>query len=74
MKTDILIPDNIFNHAENVAETMGITRNELYANAIQAYIQPNDAMSEGSNSSNRKVLPLGHEDDPRDFVVYLSDN
>ena len=39
MKTAISIPDSIFRAAEKLAHRLGITRSELYANAVAEYIQ-----------------------------------
>lgn len=38
MKTAISLPDPIFNAAEQVAHQLGLSRSELYANAIQQYL------------------------------------
>lgn len=37
MKTAISIPDPIFQAAEGLAQRMGISRSELYANAVGEY-------------------------------------
>jgi metal-responsive CopG/Arc/MetJ family transcriptional regulator len=39
MKTAISIPDPIFEEADQLAKRLGISRSELYASAIQAYVQ-----------------------------------
>jgi metal-responsive CopG/Arc/MetJ family transcriptional regulator len=39
MKTAISIPDSIFRAAEKLAQRLGITRSELYANAVAEYLQ-----------------------------------
>jgi metal-responsive CopG/Arc/MetJ family transcriptional regulator len=39
MKTAISIPDSIFRAAEKLAHRLGISRSELYANAVAEYIQ-----------------------------------
>jgi len=39
MKTAISIPDSIFKAAEKLAHRLGISRSELYANAVAEYIQ-----------------------------------
>ncbi len=39
MKTAISIPDPTFRAAEKLARRLGITRSELYANAVAQYIQ-----------------------------------
>ncbi len=38
MKTAISIPDPIFISAENLAERLGMSRSELYANAVNEFI------------------------------------
>ena len=39
MKTAISIPDPVFQEADRLAKKMGVSRSELYASAIQAYVQ-----------------------------------
>lgn len=39
MKTAISIPDPIFEEADQLAKKLGVSRSELYAAAIQAYVQ-----------------------------------
>jgi metal-responsive CopG/Arc/MetJ family transcriptional regulator len=38
MKTAISIPDQVFKSAEVLASRLGISRSELYAKAIEAYV------------------------------------
>jgi hypothetical protein len=38
MKTAISIPDSIFEQAELVANELSLSRSELYAKAVEAYI------------------------------------
>ena len=38
MKTAISIPDKVFNSAEKLANRLGKTRSQLYAQAISSYI------------------------------------
>lgn len=38
MKTAISIPDTIFNEAEALAKKLGVSRSELYAKAVSAYV------------------------------------
>jgi metal-responsive CopG/Arc/MetJ family transcriptional regulator len=47
MKTTISIPNSIFRAAEKLSHRLGITRSELYANAVAEYIQKhrNDKIS-----------------------------
>ncbi len=39
MKTAISLPDAVFEAAEALAEQLGMSRSELYATALQAYLQ-----------------------------------
>ena len=39
MKTAISIPDIVFNEAEALAKKLGISRSELYASAVSAYVE-----------------------------------
>ncbi len=39
MKTDISLPDSIFEEAEAVAQQLGISRSELYTEALKAYLR-----------------------------------
>ena len=38
MKTTISIPDGDFEIAEQVAQELGVSRSELYANAVREYV------------------------------------
>lgn len=39
MKTAISLPDPVFHQAEALAEQLGLSRSELYAQALQAYLK-----------------------------------
>ena len=39
MKTVISIPDSLFQAAEEFAQAQGLSRDELYARAVQLYLQ-----------------------------------
>ncbi|MEB3281656.1 MAG: hypothetical protein VKK42_22315 [Lyngbya sp.] len=39
METDISIPDTIFHQAEALAEQLGISRSELYTQALKVYLK-----------------------------------
>ena len=39
MKTTISIPDKVFEAAERAAEKLGMSRSELYANAVREYLE-----------------------------------
>lgn len=45
MKTAISIPDPIFEQADQLAHRLGISRSELYASAVQAYVEAHRAES-----------------------------
>lgn len=42
MKTAISIPDPLFQSAEALARRLGLSRSELYAKAMEAYISSQD--------------------------------
>lgn len=39
MKTAISLPDLVFEEAEALANQLGLSRNELYTKALQAYVR-----------------------------------
>ena len=39
MKTAVSIPDRIFRAAESLANQLGMSRSELFARAVEAYIE-----------------------------------
>jgi metal-responsive CopG/Arc/MetJ family transcriptional regulator len=39
MKTAISLPDSLFEEGEQLAQQLGISRSELYATALEAYLQ-----------------------------------
>jgi metal-responsive CopG/Arc/MetJ family transcriptional regulator len=39
MKTDISLPDPIFEEAEALARQLGMSRSELYTEALKSYLQ-----------------------------------
>ena len=39
MKTAVSIPDKVFNSAEKLARRLGKTRSEVYAKAVQDYVE-----------------------------------
>lgn len=39
MKTAISLPDSIFEEAENLAQQLGISRSELYTEALKTYLR-----------------------------------
>ena len=38
MKTAISVPDDVFKSADEVAQELGISRSELYSNAVAEYL------------------------------------
>lgn len=43
MKTAVSIPDQIFEEADQLANRLGVSRSELYASAIQAFVESHQA-------------------------------
>ncbi len=39
MKTAIFLPDSVFEKAEALAKQLGLSRSELYTQALQAYLK-----------------------------------
>ena len=39
MKTAISLPDSVFNEAEALAKQLGLSRSELYTNALKVYLR-----------------------------------
>ncbi len=39
MKTTILLPDPLFQSAEELAARLGMSRNQLYARAVETFVQ-----------------------------------
>ena len=50
MKTAISIPDPLFEKADELAHRLHISRSELYANAIRAFVEDHD------EATKRRVL------------------
>ena len=51
MKTDVLLPDEVFEAAEHFAKERGLTRGDLYTQALEAFLQSNeiDPLTEAIN-------------------------
>jgi metal-responsive CopG/Arc/MetJ family transcriptional regulator len=51
MKTAISVPDETFNHAENLAKRLKVSRSELYVKALEHYLKLHDdeALTENFN-------------------------
>lgn len=45
MQTLISVPDPIFEEAENLAQQLGLSRSELYAKALRAYLKKYESRS-----------------------------
>ncbi len=45
MKTAISIPDPLFEKADELARRLHISRSELYANAIRAFVEDHDEVA-----------------------------
>lgn len=45
MQTLISVPDPIFEEAENLAQQLGLSRSELYAKALRAYLKKYESQS-----------------------------
>ena len=56
MKTAISIPDSIFEAAEKLAKRFGISRSQLYANAVTEYLRDHqkDGVTEKLNEIYEK--------------------
>ena len=66
MKTAISIPDVIFEEAERMAKSRGMSRSELYSNAVAEYVTSErylgvrerlDAVYGGANAQDSKLDP-----------------
>lgn len=77
MKTAISLPDSVFEQAEALAQRLGLSRSELYAKALQAYLKRhnrdqilfklNQVYSEESSAldsamARMQFMSLPHED------------
>jgi metal-responsive CopG/Arc/MetJ family transcriptional regulator len=52
MKTAISVPDETFNHAENLAKRLKVSRSELYVKALEHYLKLHydEALTENFNN------------------------
>lgn len=59
MKTAISIPDDLFKSAEKIAKKMGIPRSQLFARALEEFIQAHskNSVTEKLNKVYSKGLP-----------------
>ncbi len=42
MKTEVLVPDEVFVAAERFAQERGLTRNDLFTQALEAFLETHD--------------------------------
>ncbi len=63
MKTAISLPDSVFEEAEALASRLGVSRSELYATALQAYLQKYNR-NQTLNKLNQVYSEGGSELDP----------
>jgi hypothetical protein len=42
MKTEVLVPDDVFSAAERFAQERGLTRNDVYTQALEAFLETHD--------------------------------
>lgn len=63
MKTAISIPDDLFAEAEGVADRLGLSRSEMFARAVRAFVRRN--RHQGVTERLNRVYPAeGSELDP----------
>ncbi|AEJ20959.1 hypothetical protein [Gracilinema caldarium] len=62
MKTAISLPDTLYNDAEKIAKDMGIPRSQLFAKALEEFINHHkkDRITDKLNSIYKKEL-LGND-------------
>lgn len=53
MKTAISLPDDLFLHADQLAKALGVSRSELYAQALRSFIaaRQRDELTEQINAA-----------------------
>ena len=64
MKTAISLPDQLYNEAEKTATSMGIPRSQLYAKAIEAFLDNRKQ----SNLTKKLNEIYGKSDSKSDFL------
>ena len=67
VKTAISIPDEVFEKAERCAKKLGVSRSELYARAVQRFLEQHQA-HEIRASYDRAFAPDAGEDDTTQMV------
>jgi metal-responsive CopG/Arc/MetJ family transcriptional regulator len=63
MKTDISLPDPIFEEAESLAKRLGLSRSELYTKALKAYLRKSNR-EQILNKLNEVYAEESSEPDP----------
>jgi len=68
MKTAISVPDRVFEAAEQMARSLGISRSELYSTAVARFLEQHD-LSEITAKLNRlyAVQPSGLDQDVQEL-------
>jgi metal-responsive CopG/Arc/MetJ family transcriptional regulator len=59
MKTAVSIPDDVFEKGEKAAKRLKMSRSELYAKAVEAYVEAHtpDAITESWNAMLSEIAP-----------------
>lgn len=67
MKTAVSIPDHVFEKGEKAAKRLKMSRSELYAKAVEAYVDAHtpDSITESWNAVLAELTPEEVEDDLR---------
>lgn len=67
MKTAVSIPDDVFEKGEKAAKRLKMSRSELYAKALEAYVDAHtpDAITESWNAMLAEMAPEEIEEDLR---------
>jgi len=68
MKTAISLPDRLYDEAETLAERLGKSRSQLYAEALADYVARHDA-GEVTRRLDRVLNELGDETRAEDRAV-----
>lgn len=69
MKTAISIPDTVFESAERLADSLGLSRSELYATAVRALIEKHGEAE--VTAQLNKIYGPGHGSSLEDDVAHL---
>ena len=63
MRTNVTLPDDVFDKAERLAKRRNVGRDELYAEALRHYVARHDP-DEVTDAMNRVVEEVGDDIDP----------